>query len=168
MSATDDFLLHSRDNAGQFPGPLPAPPARQVAVVTCMDARIDVYRLLGLRPGEAHVLRNGGGLLTADVRRSLVISQRKLGTREIALIRHTECGLIGFDDDEFKDGLRSETGVEPPWESASISDVEADLTKAVADLRADALLPHRDAVRGLLYDVATGELREVESVDTVG
>jgi carbonic anhydrase len=167
MSAIDDFLQHSRDYAAEFPGPLPAPPARQVAVVTCMDARIDVYRVLGLRPGEAHVIRNGGGLVTPDVLRSLVISQRKLGTREIALIHHSECGLIGFDDDEFKAGIRAETGVEPPWESGSISDLDADVCRAVADVRTNPMLPHRDAVRGFVYDVAKGVLREVESVEAV-
>src|SRR4051794_26217527 len=167
MSAIDDFLQNSVDYPARFPGPLPAPPSRHVAVVTCMDARIDIYRLLGLQPGEAHVIRNGGGLLTADVLRSLVISQRKLDTREIALIHHAQCGLIGFEADAFKAELRAETGVEPPWESVSISDLDADVRRAVAELRANPWLPHRDAIRGFVYDVANGELREVESVDAV-
>jgi carbonic anhydrase len=165
MSATDDFLVSSRSYSAEFPGPLPAPPSRQVAVVTCMDARIDVYRLLGLRPGEAHVLRNAGGVVTDDVLRSLVISQRKLGTREIVLMHHTECGLIGFDDDEFKAELRAETGAEPTWGSQSISDVEADVRRAVSEVRTNPFLLHRDAVRGFVYDVATGEVREVDSLE---
>jgi carbonic anhydrase len=165
MSATDEFVQHSRSYAAQFPGALPAPPSRQVAVVTCMDARIDVYRLLGLREGEAHVIRNAGGVITADVLRSLAISQRRLGTREIVLIHHTQCGLIEFPDDEFKADIQAETGIEPPWESQTITDLDTDLRRAVADVRADPVLSHGDEVRGFVYDVATGELREVESLE---
>jgi carbonic anhydrase len=161
VSATDDLLANSKAYTASFPGPLPTPPARRVAVVCCMDARIDVFRLLGLAEGDAHVLRNAGGVITDDVLRSLAISQRHLGTREIILIAHTQCGLIDFRDEEFKDEIRAETGVEPPWAPQSLSDLDEDLRTAIAGLQDNPVLPATDAVRGFVYDVATGVLREV-------
>ncbi len=166
MSAIDDLVANNKSYV--FPGALPTPPSRQVAVVCCMDSRIDVFRLLGLGSGEAHVIRNAGGVVTADVLRSLAISQRSLGTREIVLIHHTECGLIGFAPDEFKAEIKAETGVEPPWESLTISDLDEDLRRAVAHVQGNPLLPHSDMVRGFVYDVTTGELREVESLEAAG
>jgi carbonic anhydrase len=162
MSATEDLVANSEGYAAHFPGPLPAAPSRRVAVVTCMDARIDVYRLLGLAEGEAHVVRNAGAIVTDDVLRSLAISQRVLGTREIMLVRHTECGLLGFPAEEFDAGIETETGVRPPWKPATLTDLDDDLRRAIAGIRADPILPHAAAVRGFVYDVAAGRLREVD------
>jgi carbonic anhydrase len=161
VSSIDELLANSERYTSSFPGPLPAAPARQIAVVCCMDARIDVYRLLGLAEGQAHVLRNAGGVITDDMLRSLAISQRRLGTREILLIHHTECGLLHFRDDEFKADIRKETGVEPRWEPQTLTDLDADLRQAVARIQADPVLPYTDVVRGFVYDVAKGSLREV-------
>jgi carbonic anhydrase len=126
-----------------------------------MDTRIDVYKLFGVSEGQVHVLRNAGGVVTDDVIRSLAISQRKLGTRSILLMHHTECGLLNFGDDEFKAGIQEETGARPPWTSRTIQDLDDDLREDVARLKNDPVVPHTDEVRGFVYDVATGEIREV-------
>jgi carbonic anhydrase len=141
--------------------PLSARPSRQLAVVTCMDCRLDVNGALGLAAGEAHVLRNAGGIVTDDVIRSLAISQRQLGTREVILVHHTDCGMEKLDDDEFREELREAAGVAPPFEIGSFADVEEDVRESVLRVRRSEFLPHRDAVRGFVYDVATHRLREV-------
>lgn len=164
MTTIDELKAAAANYREQHPGPKPAPPSRQVAIVTCMDARIDVYRLFGLGEGEAHVIRNAGGVVTPDVLRSLAISQRVLGTREVVLMHHTGCGLIGFDPDAFRSTIRTETGVEPTWASATLhDDLADDLRQAVAALKADPVLPVSDEVRGFVYDVKTGELLEVDA-----
>jgi carbonic anhydrase len=163
MSVTDEFLTANEGYAQEFSGPLPLPPSRQVAVVACMDARLDVYRLLGLQEGEAHVIRNAGGVVTDDVVRSLTISQRLLGTREIVLIHHTDCGMLTFTDDAFKAQIHEETGIRPPWSAEAFDDLAADLRQCLARVRTSQFIPHTDAVRGFVFDVATGRLEEVET-----
>jgi carbonic anhydrase len=161
MSATDDLVANNRRYAETFTGPLPLPPARGVAVVACMDARLNVYALAGLAEGEAHVIRNAGGVVTDDVIRSLAISQRLLGTREIMLIHHTECGMLTFTDDEFKAAIQEETGIKPPWAAEAFGDLDTDVRQSIARIKASPFVPHRDAVRGFVFDVATGKLIEV-------
>lgn len=161
MSAVDHLLERSATNPSRFPGLLAAPPSMQVAVLTCMDARIDVYRVFGLDPGQAHVLRNAGGLVTEDAVRSLSISQRKLGTREVLIVQHTKCGLIGFDDPGFRAELEAETGVRPNWSAHGLTGQEEDLHRAVRALRDNPVLLHRDQVRAAVYDVESGTVREV-------
>ena len=141
---------------------LSARPSRQLAVVACMDCRLDLLGALGLKEGEAHVLRNAGGIVTDDVIRSLAISQRRLGTREVTLVHHTDCGMEKLDDGEFREELREAAGVAPPFEIGSFADAEADVRESVLRVRRSEFLPHRDAVRGFVYDVATNRLREVE------
>lgn len=163
MSVTDELLASAETYAQSFSkGDLPMPPARKVAVLACMDARLNVYGLLGLTEGDAHVIRNAGGVVTGDARRSLAISQRLLGTREIILIHHTDCGMLTFTDDEFKRAIETETGVKPDWSAEAFSDPEADVRQSIGRIMADPFLPHKDGVRGFVYDVATGKLREVE------
>lgn len=161
MSVTDEFLTNNADYAAGFTGPLPLPPAKQVAVVACMDARLDVYRILGLAEGEAHVIRNAGGVATDDVIRSLTISQRLLGTREIILLHHTDCGMLTFTDDGFKADIAAETGIRPPWAAEAFGDLAADVRQSIARIRVGPFIPHTDAVRGFVFDVATGRLEEV-------
>jgi carbonic anhydrase len=161
MSATDELLASNQRYAETFAGPLPVPPARGVAVVACMDARLNVYAILGLAEGEAHVIRNAGGVVTDDVIRSLAISQRLLGTREIMLIHHTECGMLTFTDDEFKAAIQEETGIKPPWAAEAFGDLDTDVRQSIARVKASPFVPHRDAVRGFVFDVATGKLGEV-------
>lgn len=162
MSVTDELLANAEAYARSFNnGDLPMPPARGVAVLACMDARLNVYGLLGLAEGDAHVIRNAGGVVTADARRSLAISQRLLGTREIILIHHTDCGMLTFTDDEFKRAIEAETGVKPDWAAEAFSGLEADVRQSIARIQADPFIPHKDSVRGFVYDVATGGLREV-------
>ena len=132
MTVTDDLLANNRTYAESFSGPLPMPPSKHLAVVACMDARLDVYRLLGLGDGEAHVIRNAGGVVTDDEIRSLAISQRLLGTREIVLIHHTDCGMLTFTDDAFRQGIAEEVGIKPPWAAEAFSDLEADVRQSVA------------------------------------
>jgi carbonic anhydrase len=163
MSVTDEFLTANQDYANAFSGPLPLPPSRQVAVVACMDARLDVYRVLGLQEGEAHVIRNAGGVVTDDVVRSLTISQRLLGTREIVLIHHTDCGMLTFTDDAFKAQIHEETGIRPPWAPEAFDDLSADLRQCLARVRTSQFIPYTDAVRGFVFDVATGRLEEVQA-----
>jgi len=161
MSATDELVTNNQRYADAFSGPLPLPPARGVAIVACMDARLNVYALAGLSEGEAHVIRNAGGVVTDDVIRSLAISQRLLGTREIMLIHHTECGMLTFTDDEFKAAIQEETGVKPPWAAEAFADLDTDVRQSIARIKASPFVPHRDAVRGFVFDVASGKLSEV-------
>ena len=140
---------------------LPLPPAKGVAVVACMDARLNVYGLLGLREGDAHVIRNAGGIVTADELRSLAISQRLLGTTEIILIHHTDCAMLTFTDDEFRSSIAAETGLKPVWAAEAFTDVDADVTQNIARIQADTSIPHKDSVRGFVYDVTTGQLRVI-------
>lgn len=163
MSITDELLANaSRYAEGFSAGDLPLPPARGVAVVACMDARLNPYGLLGLREGDAHVIRNAGGVVTLDVLRSLAISQRLLGTREIVLIHHTDCGMLTFSDDEFRAGIEHETGIRPPWAAEAFTDPAADVRQSIRRIQADPFVPHRDRVRGFVYDVASGRLKEVD------
>jgi carbonic anhydrase len=161
MSVTDELFASNQRYAETFSGPLPLPPARGVAVVACMDARLNVYALVGLAEGEAHVIRNAGGVVTDDVIRSLAISQRLLGTREIVLIHHTDCGMLTFTDDEFKAAIQEETGIKPPWAAEAFGDLDVDVRQSIARIKASPFVPHRDAVRGFVFDVATGKLSEV-------
>jgi carbonic anhydrase len=161
MSVTDEYLANNERYAAGFSGPLPLPPARNTAVVACMDARLNVYGILGLAEGESHVIRNAGGVVTDDEIRSLAISQRLLGTREIILIHHTDCGMLTFTDDAFKASIQEETGIKPPWAAESFSDLDVDVRQSIARIKASPFIPHTDQVRGFVFDVATGRLREV-------
>src|SRR6204780_3675647 len=161
MSVTDEYLRNNAVYAGRFSGPLPLPPARHVAVVACMDARLNIYGILGLAEGEAHVIRNAGGVVTDDEIRSLAISQRLLGTREIILIHHTDCGMLTFTDDGFKASIQEETGIKPPWSAEAFADLDTDVRQSVNRIKASPFVPHTDQVRGFVFDVATGRLREV-------
>lgn len=162
MTATDEMLAANQRYAAGFEKPgLPGPPSRGVAVVACMDARLDVYRALGLAEGEAHVIRNAGGVVTDDVLRSLAVSQRKLQTREVVLLHHTKCGMTSFTDDEFVAELEADTGQTPPWAPGAFPDTEQDVRDSLAAVRSSAFLPHTDAVRGFVYDVDTGALSEI-------
>jgi carbonic anhydrase len=161
MSATDEYLANNARYTQTFTGPLPMPPSRHVAVVACMDARLNVYSILGLGDGEAHVIRNAGGVITDDEIRSLAISQRLLGTREIILIHHTDCGMLTFSDDSFKRSIQDETGIKPQWAAEAFSDLDKDVRQSVARIQASPFVPHKDAIRGFVFDVATGKLNEV-------
>jgi carbonic anhydrase len=161
MSVTDELLANNARYAAGFSGPLPLPPAKHVAVVACMDARINVYGALGLGEGEAHVIRNAGGVITEDEIRSLAISQRLLGTLEIILIHHTDCGMLTFTDDDFKKSIQDEVGIKPPWAAEAFSDVETDVRQSIARIKNSPFIPHTDQVRGFVFDVATGKLNEV-------
>ena len=160
MSKTDEFLANNRRYAESFSGPLPMPPSAGVAVVACMDARLNVYAILGLAEGEAHVIRNAGGVVTDDEIRSLAISQRLLGTTEIILIHHTDCGMLTFTDDAFKAAIQAETGIKP-WAAEAFGDLDADVRQSIKRIKASPFVPHTDAVRGFVFDVATGQLNEV-------
>jgi carbonic anhydrase len=162
MTAIDDLLRKNEAYARGFDqAGLPAPPSRRLAVVACMDARLDVYRILGLEPGAAHVIRNAGGVVTEDVLRSLLLSQRLLGTLEIALVQHTGCGLLRLREEEVKAEIEAETGRRPVFALEAFDDLAASVRRSIARLRDDPLLPHTDLVRGFVYDVETGRLEEV-------
>lgn len=161
MSAIDKFLENNERYAKNFPGSLPLPPSSHVAVVACMDARLDVYRILGLNTGEAHVIRNAGGIIDDSAIRSLVISQRLLGTREVLLIHHTDCGMLTFTDDELRRQIVNDVGFAPSFAFGSFPDLDDEVRGSIRRLRADPHLVHRDAVRGFVFDVATGRLREI-------
>jgi carbonic anhydrase len=162
MSATDDLLQNARTYAASFDrGALPSPPARKVAVLACMDARLLPSRILGLKEGDAHVIRNAGGVVTDDAIRSLAISQRLLGTREIVLLHHTDCGMLTFSDDEFKRSIQEETGIKPAWAVEAFGDLEEDVRQSIARIQASPFIPSKDSVRGFVYDVHTGAVREV-------
>jgi len=162
MSVTDDLIHNNNSYADGFDqAGLPMPPGKKLAVVACMDARLDVYRLLGLELGEAHVVRNAGGVITDDALRSLVISQRLLGTREIVLVHHTDCGMLTFKDDAVKDEITRDTGIRPRFALEAFPDPDEDVRQSMARLRECPFLPHRDRIRGFVYEVETGRLREV-------
>jgi carbonic anhydrase len=161
MSVTDELLANNAHYAESFEGPLPLPPAKHVAVVACMDARLNIYGILGLAEGEAHVIRNAGGVVTDDEIRSLAISQRLLGTTEIILIHHTDCGMLTFTDDEFKKAIQDETGIKPAWAAEAFADLDTDVRQSIARLKASPFVPNKDSVRGFVFDVATGKLNEV-------
>ncbi len=162
MSTTDELLSNAEDYAASFAkGDLPLPPAKKVAVVACMDARLVPSRMLGLEEGDAHVIRNAGGVITDDEIRSLAISQRLLGTEEIILIHHTDCGMLTFTDDEFQQQLEESTGERPEWDSEAFSDLEGDVKKAIGRIQDSPFIPKKDAIRGFVYEVETGKLREV-------
>ncbi len=161
MTATDEYLKNNADYAAGFTGPLPMPPSKHVAVVACMDARLDVYRALGLGDGEAHVIRNAGGVVTDDEIRSLAISQRLLGTREIILIHHTDCGMLTFTDDGFKQQIQDDTGIKPEWAAESFVDVEEDVRQSMRRIQASPFVTLHESLRGFVFDVATGRLNEV-------
>ena len=163
MSAIDRYLSNNAEYVTGFSkGDLPMPPAREIAIVTCMDARLETGALLGLAEGEAHVIRNAGGVVTDDVIRSLTISQRLLGTREIMLIHHTDCGMLTFQDADVKDAIKKDTGIRPPFAMEAFSDLEDDVRQSVARIKASPFVPHKDAIRGFVYEVETGRLREVK------
>lgn len=161
MSTTDELLSNNANYARAFTGPLPLPPSRKVAVVACMDARVNVYGLLGLDEGEAHVIRNAGGAVTEDTIRSLAISQRLLGTEEIILIHHTDCGMLTFTDDDFRRSLQDDTGQKPTWAAEAFDDLEADVRQSRTRIHSSPFLPRKTSVRGFVFDVATGKLNEV-------
>jgi carbonic anhydrase len=162
MSVTDEYLQKNAAYAEQFTGPLPLPPSAQLAVVACMDARLNVYAILGLGDGEAHVIRNAGGVVTDDEIRSLAISQRLLGTNEIILIHHTDCGMLTFTDDQFKGAIQAETGIKPAWSAESFADLDTDVRQSIARIKASPFIPHKEHIRGFVFDVATGKLNEVK------
>ena len=162
MSTTDQLLRNNQDYAASFAsGDLPMPPGKQVAVVACMDARLNVYGLLGLREGDAHVIRNAGGVVSDDVIRSLTISQRLLGTREVILVHHTDCGMLTFKDDAVKADIEAETGLRPPFALEAFADPERDVRQSIARIKTSPFVPRTDAVRGFVVDVRTGALQEV-------
>jgi len=162
MSATDDLIAHAARHADGFAlGDLARPPAKRVAVVACMDSRLHLEHLLGLRTGDAHMIRNAGGIVTDHELRALAMSQRKMGTAEIVIIQHTDCGALGFSDEAFRQELEAETGVRPTWPDAGFDDLEASVRGSVAAIEASPFIPHKESVRGFVYDVKTGALREV-------
>jgi carbonic anhydrase len=163
MSVTDELLKNNEKYAAQFSGPLPLPPSKQIAVVACMDARMDVYRILGLNEGESHVIRNAGGVITEDEIRSLAISQRLLGTKEIVLIHHTDCGMLTFTDDGFKASIQEDTGLRPAWAAEAFPDEFADVKQSLHRILSSPFIPIKDSVRGFVFDVATGKLIEVNA-----
>jgi carbonic anhydrase len=165
MSATDQLLDNNRRYATSVSErDLPTVPSLEVAILACMDARLDVYDLLGLDLGEAHVIRNAGGVVTDDVLRSLLISQRLLGTREIVLIHHTDCGMLTFRDDDVKREVYRETGVQPPFALEAFDDATQDVRQSIARIEASPFVPHKDAIRGFVFDVKSGRLQEVDAV----
>jgi carbonic anhydrase len=162
VTATDELLANNEKYTANFgKGDLPMPPGKKVAVVACMDARLDPARALGLEEGDAHVIRNAGGVVTDDAIRSLVISQRLLGTTEIILIHHTDCGMLTFTDDGFRQQIEAETGVRPTWAAEAFSDLDADVRQNIARIQAEPAIPHKESVRGFVYDVTKGTLTEV-------
>ena len=162
MSVTDELLQNNAAYAEAFDkGDLPMPPAKHIAIVTCMDARLSPYVMLGLKEGDAHVIRNAGGVITDDEIRSLAISQRLLGTREIVLIHHTDCGMLTFSDDELKQQIQEDVGVKPHFSMESFTDLEEDVRQSIARVQNSPFIPNKDSVRGFVYEVETGRLREV-------
>ena len=164
MSTTDDVLSNAEQYASSFDkGDLPMPPGRKLAVVACMDARLIPTKVLGLQEGDAHVIRNAGGVVTDDAIRSLAISQRLLGTEEIILIHHTDCGMLTFHDDDFKRSIQDETGVKPSWAAEAFSDLDEDVRQSIARIRSSPFVPSKHSIRGFVYEVETGRLREVDA-----
>jgi carbonic anhydrase len=162
MSTTDELLGNAERYAEAFDkGDLPMPPAKRIAVVACMDARLNPYGLLGLSEGDAHIIRNAGGVVTDDEIRSLAISQRLLGTEEIVLIHHTDCGMLTFKDDDFRLQIQKDTGIKPEWAAEAFDDLEEDVRQSIARIKASPFIPKKDQIRGFVYDVETGRLTEV-------
>jgi carbonic anhydrase len=162
MSTTDELLRNADRYAESFDkAELPMPPARKIAIVACMDARLNPYALLGIQEGDAHLIRNAGGVITDDEIRSLAISQRLLATDEIMLIHHTDCGMLTFADDEFKQQVQEETGIKPQWAVEAFDDLDEDVRQSIARIKASPFIPRKDKVRGFVYEVETGRLREV-------
>jgi carbonic anhydrase len=161
VTVTDELLRNAESYAAGFDkGELPMPPGARVAIVACMDARLNPYGLLGLKEGDAHVIRNAGGVITADQIRSLAISQRLLGTEEIILIHHTDCGMLTFTDDDFKRSVLEDTGIKPEWAAEAFPDLDEDVRQSIARIKASPFIPHKN-VRGFVYQVEDGRLREV-------
>jgi carbonic anhydrase len=162
MTVTDELLKNNAEFARNFSkGDLPMPPGKGLAVVACMDARLNVYALLGLQEGEAHVIRNAGGVVSDDVLRSLVISQRLLGTREVILVHHTDCGMLTFTDDQVKADIEADVGLRPHFALEAFSDLERDIRQSIARIKASPFVPNKDSIRGFIYDVRSGALQEV-------
>jgi carbonic anhydrase len=162
LTSTDELLENNEAYAASFDKPdLPLPPGRKIAIVACMDARLNVYAALGLSEGDAHVIRNAGGAVTDDAIRSLAISQRLLGTEEIILIHHTGCGMLTFTDDSFRAEIERDTGIRPPWPAEAFGDLDGDVRQSIARVKASPFIPHKESVRGFVYDVESGRLREV-------
>ena len=162
MSTTDELLRNNERYVNSFDkGDLPMPPAKQIAIVTCMDARLSPYVVLGLSEGDAHVIRNAGGVITDDEIRSLMISQRLLGTREVMLIHHTDCGMLTFSDEELREQIQQEVGIKPHFPLETFADLEEDVRQSIKRIEASPFIPHKDSVRGFIYEVETGHLREV-------
>jgi carbonic anhydrase len=161
MSATDELVANSQAYANAFDkGDLPLPPEKKLAILACMDARLNLYGIFGLREGDAHVIRNAGGGVTDDAIRSLAISQRLLGTDEIVLVHHTGCGMLTFTDDAFRQQVEEDTGVRPPWSVEAFSDLDQDVRQSIARIKASPFIPKKN-VRGFVYEVEKGSLREV-------
>ncbi len=166
MTAINELLGNNAAYAASFDkGAAALPPARGLAVIACMDARLHISSILGLEVGDAHIIRNAGGVVTDDVIRSVVISQRLLGTDEIILIHHTDCGMLTFTDDAVKAQIKAETGIRPPFALEAFPDADDDIRQSIARLRANPFIPRRDHIRGFVYDVATGKLHEVDAAD---
>jgi len=164
MSITDSLIRNNEEFARSFTkGALPMPPAKHLAVLACMDARLDVHNILGLQEGDAHIIRNAGGVATDDAIRSLVISQRLLGTNEIILIHHTDCGMLTFRDDDVKSAIETEVGIRPPFALEAFRDLEGDVKQSIARIKASPFIPNKGSVRGFVYDVKTGRLNEVKA-----
>jgi carbonic anhydrase len=164
VSATDGLLDNAEAYAKGFDkGDLPIPPATKVVVIACMDARLDPQALLGLEEGDAHVIRNAGGVVTDDAIRSLAISQRLLGTEEVVLIHHTDCGMLTFSDDDFRRQVQDDTGVKPPWAAEAFPEVDEDVRQSIARIKASPFVPRKNSVRGFVYDVHDASLREVSA-----
>ena len=162
MTVTDELLKNNAEFARDFrKGDLPMPPGKGLAVVACMDARLNVYALLGLEEGQAHVIRNAGGVVSDDVLRSLVISQRLLGTREVILVHHTDCGMLTFTDDQVKADIEADVGLRPHFALEAFPDLERDIRQSIARIKASPFVPSKDSVRGFIYDVRSGALQEV-------
>ena len=162
MTATDELLENNSNYADGFDsGGLHGPPARRLAIVACMDARLDIYKILGLDEGDAHIIRNAGGVITDDVIRSIVISQRLLGTEEIMLVHHTDCGMLTFRDDALKDSIEAKTGIRPPFAFEAFGDLEQDVRQSIARIKTSPFIPLKDRIRAFIYDCATGRLNEV-------
>lgn len=163
MTQTDQLLKNNESYAKNFEkGNLSLPPSRKVAVLACMDARLDVHKILGLEEGDAHIIRNAGGVATDDAIRSIVISQRLLGTKEVILIHHTDCGMLTFKDDDVKKKIEAETGIRPAFALEAFPDLDDDVKQSIARIKASPFVPNKDKIRGFVYDVKTGRLREVK------
>jgi carbonic anhydrase len=162
MSATDELLKNAEKHAEGFDkGGLPMPPAKKVAIVACMDARVNPFPIFGLELGDAHVIRNAGGVVTDDEIRSLAISQRLLGTEEIIVMHHTDCGMLTFNDDDFRGQIEQDTGIKPAWPAEAFDDLDSDVRQSIKRIEASPFIPNKGSVRGFVYEVETGRLREV-------